>query len=420
MTNNFAEFREIFARIGLGTQQRENDGELPREQVQEINDRGFTKLRVPTDFGGFGLGWEETTELLIELATADSNIPQIYRGHLAVVEDARFQYESHRQLAQQDSDLANCKDQLFKAQTYQERLRWFAQGKLVGNAWTEPGKGSLTQSQTKVKNINEESVVVEGEKLYTTGSIFADYLDVTASNESGQEVTVLLPRDQEGVTVYDDWDGFGQQQTGTGAAVFRYAYARADQVRPFSERFGYQTALYQHVLNIAQVGNALNAAQHLSRLLAERTRSYSHGNGPLAHEDPQLLEVAGRLFARAEAAKDIVVGTAKYLDRAADSARGSATEQDEASAAVERATARAQLVVNELALANGTQLFDALGASAVRRGAGLDRYWRNSRTIASHNPQVYKARILGDWAVNGKTGNPLWTIGVAEAVPTTN
>ena len=33
---------------------------------------------------------------------------------------------------------------------------------------------------------------------------------------------------------------------------------------------------------------------------------------------------------------------------------------------------------------------------------GLDRHWRNARTLASHNPRVYKARILGDWLINGK------------------
>ncbi|MGB8210247.1 MAG: LLM class flavin-dependent oxidoreductase [Mycobacterium sp.] len=36
----------------------------------------------------------------------------------------------------------------------------------------------------------------------------------------------------------------------------------------------------------------------------------------------------------------------------------------------------------------------------------LDRHWRNARTLASHNPRVYKARILGDWLINGKDPLP--------------
>jgi alkylation response protein AidB-like acyl-CoA dehydrogenase len=50
-----------------------------------------------------------------------------------------------------------------------------------------------------------------------------------------------------------------------------------------------------------------------------------------------------------------------------------------------------------------TEIFDALGASGVSESHALDRHWRNARTLASHNPRVYKARILGDWLVNAKT-----------------
>ena len=64
-----------------------------------------------------------------------------------------------------------------------------------------------------------------------------------------------------------------------------------------------------------------------------------------------------------------------------------------------------------LVLEATTILFDALGASAVSRTVGLDRYWRNARTIASHNPVIYKERIVGAYAVN-RTPPPFqWYIG---------
>jgi len=58
-------------------------------------------------------------------------------------------------------------------------------------------------------------------------------------------------------------------------------------------------------------------------------------------------------------------------------------------------------VVSDLILGALTLLFDALGASATSRRHSLDRYWRNARTLASHNPRIYKDRIVGDFAVNG-------------------
>ena len=68
----------------------------------------------------------------------------------------------------------------------------------------------------------------------------------------------------------------------------------------------------------------------------------------------------------------------------------------------EVAVTQAQLVIIGAAVRATTRLFDALGASGVSEELGLDRHWRNARTLASHNPVVYKARILGDLFINGK------------------
>ncbi|MGO9901657.1 MAG: hypothetical protein ACLP0J_18665 [Solirubrobacteraceae bacterium] len=41
------------------------------------------------------------------------------------------------------------------------------------------------------------------------------------------------------------------------------------------------------------------------------------------------------------------------------------------------------------------------GAAATKQAHNLDRHWRNVRTLASHNPTVYKARAIGEHAING-------------------
>ncbi|WP_440712518.1 hypothetical protein [Gordonia sp. FQ] len=75
--------------------------------------------------------------------------------------------------------------------------------------------------------------------------------------------------------------------------------------------------------------------------------------------------------------------------------------------AAQLSTDRAQLVIIEHALTATTEVFDALGASGVSSSIALDRHWRNARTLASHNPRVYKARIVGDWLVNGTDPVPV-------------
>ncbi len=42
-------------------------------------------------------------------------------------------------------------------------------------------------------------------------------------------------------------------------------------------------------------------------------------------------------------------------------------------------------------------------ASGAVRHLGLDRHWRNVRTVASHNPLDYKAYAVGNYLVNGTT-----------------
>ena len=75
-------------------------------------------------------------------------------------------------------------------------------------------------------------------------------------------------------------------------------------------------------------------------------------------------------------------------------------------------SAEAQIVGTRLALEGATALFDGLGASAVSTTVALDRHWRNVRTVTSHNPVAFKARIVGDWLVNQAEPPYEWAIGV--------
>jgi alkylation response protein AidB-like acyl-CoA dehydrogenase len=61
----------------------------------------------------------------------------------------------------------------------------------------------------------------------------------------------------------------------------------------------------------------------------------------------------------------------------------------------------AQITTTDEALTAATVLFDALGSSALDISLALDRHWRNARAITSHNPRVYKERLVGAWHLNG-------------------
>jgi len=380
----------VIAQVAQGARERERDHVLPREQVRALARAGLGRLRVPEELGGDGLTIPELTEVLVDLAAADPNLPQIFRGHFAYVEDRLVAPPG----AGRDAWLSR-----------------FSAGEIVGNAWSEVGSGQLGVSGTQVLD-RDGSWVVEGRKFYTTGSIYADWVDATA-RRGEDDVTVLVRTDQPGVRISDDWDGFGQQLTGTGTIVFDGAAVAGENIASFRDRFRYQTAIYQLVLLTVLAGIAAAAERDLAEQLRARARVYSHGNAPLARNDPQNLAVAGEVSSIAHAARAVVRDVAAAVQAAHETAvdRDSAADR-EANALAELRASQAQVVLSSLVPHAATVLFDALGASATTRSHGLDAHWRNARTVASHNPVIYKARLVGDWSVNGVVPDPVWAIGV--------
>ena len=156
-----ARFRPIFARIAEGALERERSRTLPYEPVCWLKEAGFGAIRVPTVYGEAGASLPQLFRLLIELAEADANLPQAFRGHFAFVEDR------------------------LNAAPGADQERWlgrFVAGDLVGNAWTEIGDVKIGDVITRVSQ-RDGQWVVNGRKFYSTGSIFADWIDVFARRD---------------------------------------------------------------------------------------------------------------------------------------------------------------------------------------------------------------------------------------------
>ncbi|MGO1544435.1 MAG: acyl-CoA dehydrogenase family protein [Gulosibacter sp.] len=388
-------FRPLFQQIAETAVERERVRRLPQAEIELLKRAGFGAVRVPKKYGGDGASVPQLIELLTELAAADSNIAQALRGHFAYVEDRLNQHATSDQSA------------------------WFARfvaGETAGNAWTEVGAVKVGDINTRVSE-TAEGLRVNGAKFYTTGSIYADWLDVYAGRDSDNEpVIALVNRHQPGVAISDDWDGFGQRTTGSGTTVFTNAAVDAENITVFTERFRYQTAFYQlvHLATLAGIVEAASA--EVAKQAAARKRVFSHGSSDQWSQDPLVQQVVGVATSQGFAARAIAVRAAEtsqdaYLARFfGDQDQDQDTEQ-RINQRAELESAQGQVVIIDLALDATSKLFNALSASAASEAKKLDRYWRNARTVSSHNPVVFKQRIVGDWAINGTELPYAWAIG---------
>lgn len=374
-----ARFQPIFDRIAAGNVERERNRTFPFEQVQWLKDADFALVRVPEEFGGWGASLEQTYYLLALLAEADANIAHVWRNHLAFIEDR------------------------LNARPSPANDRWFQRFRdreFVGGGWTEANNGTLATIKTTVTR-EDDHYKVTGAKFYATGSLYADWLDVIGKGEDGSFITTLVRRHQPGVVLTDDWPGFGQRTTASGSATYRDAVAGEGDVFPASERVVYQGHFYQTAILAVLAGITRAIQRDGIAALKSRGRNYPQGLNPVPALDPQLLQVIGEVSVRVFATEAALRRAAHSLDLIAGAhAQGDIELRDRLTVAGEVAVAQAQLAIIDGVLHAATHVFNALGASATSEETALDRHWRNARTLASHNPVAYKARILGDYLVN--------------------
>jgi len=391
-----ARFRPIFARIAEHSVQRERERELAHDAVRWLADARFGALRVPLASGGLGASVEQLFDLLIELGEADSNLPQILRAHFGFIE---------RLYAEVDPAL------------HAPWLKLAAEGVIFGNATTELGEAALGTLQTRLYR-EGDAWFLDGDKYYSTGTLYADWVAVAAQREGAdggsERVMVVVPTDSPGVERLDDWRGFGQRLSASGTTRFRNVRAQAHQVLQ-SPRGGPtpMTAFFQlvHLATLAGIARAIE--RDTVAFVQRRKRIYSNGSGVLPSQDPLVQQVVGQLASTAFITASAVQAVARGLGDVDRLRARSEPLPDSLLIDVELRMAKAQVGIAEQVLAAAGRLFDVGGASALQDDLRLDRHWRNARTLASHNPTIYKARAVGDHALNGHEPTFYWSVGTA-------
>lgn len=376
---------DLAREIARDSARRDLERELPFEAFRLFKESGLGALRIPINLGGPGGSNADYIDLIMALGAADSNVAHALRSHFNFTEGL----------------LLNPNTAIDRTQ-----LGRVLSGKLFGGAHTEQGTKRPGDVTTRLSK-SGDSYRLNGRKWYATGTAFADFASFSANNDDGQLVNVLLPVDRKGITILDDWDGMGQRLTASGGVLLEDVEVLPHEI----STKGLNTLVGRHTATMRQLHLAASMAGAVRGVLAEGTeyvrkqaRSTAHSAAETASADPFVQKVLGEIAAGSFAIDALIRESARSLDRTVEAFAAGDPERLEA-ALVESAlaTARTQIITSQLALAAATNVFELGGGSATSRNLNLDRHWRNIRTVLNHNPLLHKARVVGDYYINGTT-----------------
>jgi alkylation response protein AidB-like acyl-CoA dehydrogenase len=379
-------WRDLLSDIAAGAKDRDLEDRNPFDQVAALKAAGFGTLRLPAELGGADYTVPQLFSAVIDVARADPIVAHIFRTH--------FWFAEERLRTPDDAGA-------------QHWLREVADGKTFGNAFSEKGSEAVGNLVFKTRLLPDGSggFRLDGEKFYSTGTLFSDYLTVAATTDHDSVATVVIPADRDGVRLVDDWDGFGQRRTGTGTTTFTNVAVAADEVlsdtpydaEPVPSTQYTSLQLYIHAVVAGVLESVVDDG---IALLRSRSRSFSHALTESPVDDPLYQKLLGELASTASIARAAVLDAAAAIE-AADASRVDGVPDAALAAEAQLRAAKVKVHLDDVAPEAATRLLELGGASAASRQRNLDRHWRNIRTITLHNPVAYKARVIGQHLLHG-------------------
>jgi len=381
-TDPLIQARALAAKLAITAQGRDRLGGTPRAERALVRDSGLLKLGIPAAWGGAGASWPTVMQVVQIIAAADSSMAQVYG----------FQHVL----------LATC--QLFGTPRQARHLleqtaahNWF-----WGNA-LNPLDRRLALVAGKAGR------VLRGDKSFSTGAIDSDMLIVSALEDgTGKLVVAALPTARAGIELHDDWDNMGQRQTDSGSSSFADVALHDDEILgppgPLGSTFAsLRPCVPQLVFTHVFLGIADGALAEAREYVRTRTRVWPGAKVESNTQDPYVLEHFGDMVAQLAGAQAATERADEELERAWR--RGDDLTVGERGQLAVRVAA-AKVLATRAVLDITSQIFEVTGAGGTAGRWGLDRFWRNARTLTLHDRLDYKVHDLGQWFLNDQWPTP--------------
>lgn len=358
--------------------ERDRSNATPRQEIELLREADLLQVQEPVEYGGAGLSYGQASLITRRIARGDTSIAHLLGYHYAQTRVSRLFGTPEQADAES---------------------RRNGEGRLFWGGIQNPRGGS-----DLVLTRDGDAFKLGGHRTFASGVSLGDRLSVTATLD-GELVFLSLPGDRAGIDPRHDWDNIGQRLTDSGGVDLHDVRVEKSEIlgqEPWigGEISAYQTLVTPHwqlaFVNF-YIGTAEGAIAEALEWVNANASPWESSGVDRASDDPYVLQTVGEVVSEVRAAALLADRAGEALDRAL-AVGPSLTEDQRAEAAV--AIYEAKYLTTKVALDATSRLFEIQGARATTAAYGFDRHWRNVRTHTVHDPVAYKAREVGDWALN--------------------
>ncbi|HCK64096.1 MAG TPA: SfnB family sulfur acquisition oxidoreductase [Acinetobacter radioresistens] len=355
--------------------QRDQNRILPFEEIEAFSQSGLWAMTVPKQYGGAEVSSLTVARVIALFSGVDGSIGQIPQNHFYALEVLR------------------------NTGTEQQKQKFYTgvlKGARFGNALAEFKTRSAAHKHTQLIATGN-NYVIQGEKFYCTGSLFAHRIPTLVTDAEGREFLAFVKRNSQGLEIVDDWSGFGQRITGSGTVKFNHVAVEQEDLIAFDTAFTQPTLVgpFAQIMHAAIEVGIARAAFEETLQQVKQARPWIDSGLDRATQDPLTLLELGRVAADVRASEVLL----KQAAQALEVARPLPTVENIAQASIEVAKVRAHST--ETALKASSKLIELAGSRGSQLKNGLDRFWRNARVHTLHDAARWKYYFIGQYVLNG-------------------
>lgn len=349
-----------FAREELLPQQEHFDSlpDVPLPANDALHEQGLGNWWLPEQYGGMGLGLEESVDVVSELAYGDAGVA--FTSFISL--------------------LGTVGVLLYGTDEARERYLgpMVEEGHYCATLGSEKAAGS---ELTKIATIAAPAgggVVINGEKFFSTNSGFANFLVVIArsATNSGEHQAIVVPRENEGVKIVKRWEMIGLRSSGTYQVSFERCRASSQDVLNGPGLRILEVALNASRILIASA--ALGVSRRIRDLSMEYGRRKRVGDKPLANNAVFAAKL-GQMEMDIDAMRHVCKGAAREFDAIM-------SQDDAAEQFLRRGTLRSAVTAKSFCGRTGWEIAgvgsEMFGGLGYTREMAIDKLVRDVRHVS--------------------------------------